>query len=392
MNRTKIFERMSTVLGLTALLLSLNAAAAVAPAPAPSKPAAGFHQATDWEIKPSQAFDALCLLNTLTADSFYLDYYKDEYAKFAPQLTPAAISALADLKHKVKDSAHGIISASMCLFFSATPDSTLDDLLATVRESSGMQRSLKLTTYYSEDDWALYQSIRGDLDTIFVFLQKIKFEEYWLKNVLPKEQKKIAEIDSAISKYNVIPEVESLLGTPLASNRITVFMLYYSQPHGIKIVGTRFLTDQAWPFTIVVRNAVHEMMHPPYQLEGNKALADAMARLKKDDFLMDKVLHHDPSYGYNSFEGYFEEDCVQALDQSINEKIGVAIEARKRWKISDDGMHVLAVALYQVMKSQKYNQGREKFADFLIRMITGGELAPGKIKPLYEAFYAGSSK
>ena len=361
MKKYALSEPLSIVLSWTAILLCLGAMSVFAATPAASTVPAPLHQTTDWEIKPSQAFDVLCLLNTLTADSFYLTYYQTEYEKFAPRLTPSAITALADLKHKVKDSAHGIISASLCLYFSATGDSTLDDLIATVHESSEMQKTLRQTTYYSDEDWALYESIRGDLYTIFAFLKQINFEEYWRQNVLPKEKQKIAEVDSVISKYNVIPEVESMLGTPLSSNRITVFMLYYSQPHGIKIVGTRFLTDLAWPFNIVVRNAVHEMMHPPYHLDGNKPLTAAMEKLKKDEFLMDKVLHHDPSFGYNSFDGYFEEDCVQALDQSINEKLGVALDAKKRWTISDDGMHVLAVALYQVMKSQNYNAKHEAF-------------------------------
>jgi hypothetical protein len=33
----------------------------------------------------------------------YVRYYKDEYARFEPQLTPAARVALANLKRKIKD-------------------------------------------------------------------------------------------------------------------------------------------------------------------------------------------------------------------------------------------------------------------------------------------------
>jgi hypothetical protein len=58
----------------------------------------------------------------------------------------------------------------------------------------------------------------------------------------------------------------------------------------------------------------------------------------------------------------------------------------------DDGVHVLAVALYSIMKEEKYNQRKEKFRDFLIRNIRSGKLSAGRIKPLYEAFYARNIK
>jgi hypothetical protein len=349
----------------------------------------GFHQSTEWNITSSLAFDAICFLNTLTADSFYLDYYQFEYAKFAPLITPDVKAALDNLKRKVKDEAGGIISADLCLYFSATSDSTIDDLQATLKNSMPMQANLKLTPYYSDDGWNLFESIKSDLDTIFKFYKKINFETYWRDNILPKELAQIDSIEDKIAQFNIVPEIERLLGRPLDSNKITVYMLFYSQPHGIKIIGTRFLTDQAWPFEIVVRNAVHEMMHPPYRAD-DPGLKGALESLKKDDFLMDKVLHHNPSFGYNSFDGFIEEDCVQALDQIINEKLNVAKDARKRWLENDDGMHVFAIALYQVMKAEDYNHQDETFPEFLVRNINNSQLGPGKIKGLYNWFYSSS--
>ena len=65
---------------------------------------------------------------------------------------------------------------------------------------------------------------------------------------------------------------------------------------------------------------------------------------------MQRVEHHNPSFGYNSFEGFVEEDCVQALDQRIADRLGIAEDPRQRWRRCDDGMHVLAMALYQLLK------------------------------------------
>jgi hypothetical protein len=348
----------------------------------------GMHNTTHWQIEPSFRFDVLCFLNALTADSYYLNYYQDEYDKFRPKLTPVAQEALANLKRKIKDENQGIISAFLTLYFSATEDHTLDDMLKTLENSETMRKNLKQTPYYSEESWLIYESVREELKIIFQFLKDIQFESYWKETILPEVEQKIAGIEKDLPKYNVIKEQETLLGFALPSNKITVYMLYYSQPHGIKITGTRFLTDVAWPFKIVLRNAVHEMMHPPYDLPNDEELKDVLSFLKEDEFLMDKVLNHNPAFGYNSFEGFIEEDCVQALEQIINEKLNIEREAHQRWKESDDGMHVFAIALYNLMREENYNQQGELFRDFLIRMIRTDKLSPGKTKGIYDAFYS----
>ncbi len=61
-------------------------------------------------------------------------------------------------------------------------------------------------------------------------------------------------------------------------------------------------------------------------------LKETLDRLRADTFVMDKVNNHDPGFGYNSFEGFIEEDCVQAIEQVINEKFNVEVEAHKRWE------------------------------------------------------------
>ena len=343
---------------------------------------------TEWELRPSFKLDVICFLNTLTGDPFYLDYYKDEYAKFEPGLTPRVRTALSDLKKKIKDDGGGIISATLAINFSATDDQTLDDMLRSVKDSRAMQDKLRKTPYYGDDNWRLYESVRPDLMEIFRHLKYAKFKEYWNANILPKVNKRINEIKAELARYDIVSEVESHLGFSLSSKRITVYVLYYTQPHGIKVIGMKFLTDQEWPIKIVARNAAHEMMHPPFvDLKHDGELSDAINSLKQDDFIMDKVANHDKSFGYNSFEGLIEEDVVQAIEQLINEKFKIEIEARDRWKESDNGIHVFAVALYSLMKEEKFPKDHETFRGFLLRMIKTGRLSPGRIKPLYDAFY-----
>jgi hypothetical protein len=50
----------------------------------------------------------------------------------------------------------------------------------------------------------------------------------------------------------------------------------------------RFLTNYSYPFRIVLRNAIHEMMHPPYDLAHDAGLRASLQSLRSDAFLMGK--------------------------------------------------------------------------------------------------------
>jgi hypothetical protein len=371
------------------IVLAVFAMFACLPSPLlAQEPHAAFHATTDWDLQPSFMFDTLCALNFLSGDPYYLKFYQADYDRLFPRLRPEERAAFVSLKHRMKDQNGGIISAQLALYFSVTDAKSLDDMMRVVKDSSAMQRSLKATTYYSDDGWKVYEESRTDLQAALKALQRIDFEADWEKNVRPRVEKARAAIAQDLPKYNVIPKIESVLGAPSPSNRITVYLLYYSEPHGIKITGTRFLTHYSYPFRIVLRNAIHEMMHPPYDLAHDADLRASLQSLRADAFLMDKVEHHNPSFGYNTLEGLEEEDCVQALEQILAEPFGMGGDPRRYWKEQDDGIHVLAVALYSLMKQQRFADGKEAFPIFLKRMIHSGALSNGHIEELNRAFFA----
>ncbi|HMQ69528.1 MAG TPA: hypothetical protein PKA90_11360 [Ignavibacteria bacterium] len=342
---------------------------------------------TDWELTPSFKYDVLCFVNILTGDEFYLRYYQKEYDKFKDRITPEVSEALSGLSKKLKIENGTIISAWLCLYFSAVDDETIPEMLMTLEDPKMLKLNFEKSPYYSEKSWELFDSIRDDLKIVLKFLEEVKFNEYWVENIYTKVQGKADEFREEVLQYNIIGNVEDHLGYKLPSNKITVYLLYYSQPHGIKITGTRFLTDVAWPFSILIRTATHEMMHPPFDLKNDSLLTGNIEKLRAEEFFMDKVLNHNPSFGYNSLEGFVEEDCVQALDQIINEKLGIAKDAGIRWKESDDGMHVLAIALYTIMKEDDFSGSDESFRDFLIRNIENGKLLNSNIEKIYNGFY-----
>lgn len=367
---------------LFALLLNLCAAA-------PARRVARAEASPPrWRVSPSLKYDALCFLNVLTGDPFYRRFYADEYALFEPRLTPAARAALAGLKRKLKDENGNVVSAFLCLYFSADGGETLDGMLAALSRAQRMRDALKRTPYYSDRGWRLFESVRGELRTALLCLKESGFEEYWRREVEPSAARRSEVFAGALAKYDLAGEAERRLGFMLPPGPFEVYVLHFARPHGSRLAGARLVVDESYPSEVVLRVALHELLHPPYLLARDAELRRALGALRADEFLMTKVRGHDPSFGYNSFEGFVEEDCVRALEQLIGERLGVASDARRRWKEEDGGVHVLAAALYELMRREGYAASAEPFRDFLLRALSTRALAPGRIKGLYDSFYS----
>src|SRR4030095_8727596 len=163
---------------------------------------------TKWKIESSLKYDACCFLNILTGDEFYLTYYRQEYENFKDKLPENVKQALTGLKKKVKDDGGAIISAWLCLYFSAVEGGSIDDILKTLNDLTQLKANFTATPYYNDESWALFESVTSELKAIFSYLKEIDFEGYWTKNVLPRVEAKITEIKPGLSDYDVIKENE----------------------------------------------------------------------------------------------------------------------------------------------------------------------------------------
>jgi hypothetical protein len=344
-----------------------------------------FHAATDWQLKPSLKYDTLCLLNVLSGDPYYLHYYQAEYDHFHPLFTAEEDAAFVALKRAIKDEGGGIVSATLSLYYSTVDDETLPEMIRTAHDSSAMQTALKKTTYWSEQGWKNYEAARPALEVALKGLQRVGFTAYWEEHAKPRVEQRITELTPDLPRYNIIPAVEGCLGFPLPSQTITVYILAYSEPHGIRITGLRFLSHVSYPFTIVLHNAIHESMHPPYHAEDSDVRA-AIERLSHDPLIMDKVEHHDHSFGYNTAAGLIEEDSVQALEEIISEKFGVGHDARAYWQKQDGGMHVLAVAIYTGYK-QALTKGPETYSRWFVHAVDDGQLRGEELRDAVTQFF-----
>jgi len=340
--------------------------------------APSFHSKTDWDLQPSLKYDALCILNTLSGDPYYLRYYQAEYDHFHPLFTSEEQASFVQLKHIFKDQGGGIVSATLTLYFSVTNAESLPDMIRAVEDSSAMEADLRKTSYWDEGGWNRYETARPALLLALRALNRVGFPAYWEENAKPKTLTRIAELAPNLPHYDIVPAIEQVLGFSLPSGRITVYLLNYSEPHGIRIAGLRFLTHVSYPFQIVLHNAIHESMHPPYDT-NNPAVKTAIASLASDPLVKDKVQHHDPSFGYNTANGYIEEDSVQALEEIISERFGAGRNACAYWREQDDGMHLLATAIYTDYKKALAQQP-EPYSSWFIRAVSSGELLGDRLQ------------
>ncbi len=357
--------------------------------PVASTPVAASESSVGWRVQPSFKYDVLCLLNVLTGDPYYLDYYADEYARFEPKLTPAVRSALANLQRAIKTEGGGIVSATLTLYFSVVEDSTLAQMSARLDNPEALRRRLETTPYFGEESWRRFESVTGDLRVIFDFLAELGYEEEWAARRLPDLRARARALEARLPEWSLLSQVAQLTGLPERPAPVEIIVLHFNQPHGIRITGTRYLTYSGWPLRIVLNDAIHEMLHPPYDLDADPELRRAIEGLRVSEFVMDRVENHDPSLGYNTLEGLIEEDVVQAFEQLLAEQAGIADEPRNRWRTSDEGIHVFAAALYHLLRREGFEIGEETIGSLLRRELTVGALKPALVRTLYDDFYGG---
>ena len=124
----------------------------------------------------------------------------------------------------------------------------------------------------------------------------------------------------------------------------------------------------------MVLTAAHEILHPPFDMEGTVA-RECLAVLGSDALLQRILAEKSRDTGYNSLPGIFEEDLVQAMDQVIQERLAQARAPAERWRAADQGMHVLAAALYGMMKADGFDRSGGAVEAWMQGLVRSGRLA-----------------
>jgi len=215
------------------------------------------------------------------------------------------------------------------------------------------------------------------------------FEEEWASKTKPRLDEQGSRLLAKARSYNVVPVVERALGYSLPTGRIRFYLLENLKPYGNHIIPGVFATEPRIPDDHIVRTAVHELLHDPcYQVDPEFWRVSDIAF--GDPFVSDAYRRRNSDFGYNDPGYYYVENAVRALEQLASEELGIGQARSDRfgpWE--DGGMHVLAPIFYVLMKDEGMLATEEGFRAFIIRMAKEGKFAKGKMKPLYDRYFAG---
>lgn len=334
---------------------------------------------TRWKVRASEGFDALCFLGPLSGKPFYADYYRAELAVILPRMSPAAMEAMATAQ-AMADEAKFLLGPGLCNTLSAGPDDTLDAVIASLRDAERVIAPVARAgeNALDDEDWSALMRYRPLVLTVLEGLKDAGFAALRREFLGARLTLRIPALEATLAGYDVITEQERLLGRPFNDASLEVILLHFSKPHGIKVRGQRFLTHHDYPDDIVLRNAAHEMLHPPFDMEGPTARL-VLQTLERDPLLTRVVAEHNPAFGYNSIAGLLNEDCVQALEQIVSERLGFARPPGEYWRRQDEGMHILAAALYGLLKADGYDRTGGNFETWIVQAAATGRLAPASL-------------
>jgi hypothetical protein len=357
---------------LTTALPALMAAAAL-PRTAVAQSAATNR--TRWQVRSSEGFDAIAFLGPLSGGELYLSYYAEDAAAFAPRLAEAVRSDIAKLWAEAGADGFGLLGPTLSVFFSnGGDDATIDTLLQALEaREERILPAYRASAYWDAKDWRWFTAAAPRLEAIITALRDAGFAQFRAERAGSRLEARIGEVQRALNGFDVIAWQEKLTGRRFDPG-IEIVLLQFSKPHGIKVQGQTFLQAIDYDTATTVRIAAHEMLHPPVPMDGKAAKA-ALAVLARDPLIPRIVRDHDPRWGYTSLEGLLDEDLVQALDQLISEALGVARNPADRWRKSDDGMHVLAGALYGLLRQDRWIETGGSIEAWLADAVRRGRLA-----------------
>jgi hypothetical protein len=372
MNRRSLL--MSALAAPLAAALPAHAAAQTRPAPR-----------TVWRVNPSEGQDAIAFLAPLSGRELYTGYYAEDVALFAPRLSEATRATVRALWQEAEEAGVGLFSPNLALLMShAETDATIDDLLTALADpEANIRPAYEAGTYWNEADWRWFAGKAGEIRAVFADLKAADFAAFRQERAGAALEAGVKMLRAALPAFDVIRVEERITGRTFEPE-IDITVLYFSKPHGIKVRGQRFLQAADYDVATTVRIAAHELLHPPIPMDGPAAQA-ALAVFVADPLIPRIVSEHDPRWGYTTLEGLVNEDLCQALDQIVSEVLGVARNPADRWRMADDGIHVMAAGFYGLLRQDRWTREGGSIEAWVQEAASRGRFAP-------EVFHAAAAK
>ena len=343
--------------------------------------AASFDDAkfTRWNVRTCPGLEALVFIGALSGNKVQHDNYRAEVKHIRPQFDRTSLAALERLS-EVAEISGMLIGPNLALLFSAGPVNTLDDVILSAQQpETRLQPRLEKSKYWDAREWEWFRDETiPDVLIVLLAMRDAGFESYWQKIAAPKLDLRVDLTREYLQRFDIIPEQQRLLGHRL-DPEIDVLLLFFSKPYGIRVTGQRFVSHYSYPMETQLRTATHEIFHPPFE-RGDMSIYDALEELRSDPWMMSIVNDHDPELGYNTFPELLDESSTQALEQIVSNRMGFGWGPGARWRSTDGGMHMLAAAIYQMLREDGFDKSGGHFSESLVSAIERGMFTPEEIK------------
>ncbi|WP_343521496.1 hypothetical protein [Sphingomonas sp.] len=336
---------------------------------------------TRWNVIGSEGFDAIAFLGALSGRDLYRARYAAEADAFGPRLPADVRADIPRLADESDKSTFGLLWPVLANILSGAGVTNLDSVIALLSDLDGKVRPAFVKNPSREDaDFVWLKANAPRLIRVFTAMRAAGFAAFRLETLGPDFEARMAEEARALARYDVIRWQEKLTGRTFDPT-INVVLLAFAKPHGAKMQDQTFVQAFGNDTATTIRIAAHEMLHPPFPMDGPAATA-ALAVLAKDPLIPRIVREHDPKWGYTTLDGMLNEDMCEALDQLISEALGVGRNPADRWRQADDGIHVLAAGLYGLLRQDKWVETGGDIEQWLARATAAGRLAPQVLHPV----------
>lgn len=334
---------------------------------------------TRWYVRTCPGLEALVFIGALSGNKVQHDHYRSEVKHIQSQFDDESLEALERLSEVAKISGM-LIGPNLALLFSAGPVNTLDDVILSAQQPEARLRpNLEKSKYWDTREWEWFRDETiPDVLTVLLAMRDAGFESYWHEIAAPKLDLRVDLTREFLQRFDVIPEQERLLGHRL-DPEINVLLLFFSKPYGIRVTGQRFVSHYSYPMETQLRTATHEIFHPPFE-RGDMSIYAALEELRLDPWMMSILNDHDPALGYNTFPELLDESSTQALEQIVANRMGFGWGPGARWRTTDGGMHMLAAAIYQMLREDGFDRSGGHFSEWLVAAIERGMFTPEEVK------------
>lgn len=330
---------------------------------------------TQWTIQPSYKYDLACFCNLFSGEPTYVERHAAAYERFTNRFDPAVAAFAGQLL-----SAGVIPGAGLAYLLSHHGYDGFDiEAILSPLDDDAVWR-----------DFPDHARFAPQLKEMLRHAHDLGLADYWRAECLPGLEARCREFAAEASRFPVIEAANELLGQrhAVTGDGITLYVAQFAAPHGIRLKGLSFVADRRWKLAIQVDIALHELLHPPFDRERLKELAD---RLKDDEFLQEAKERLPTTSGYAEMSGFLEENIVEGAHIWLAERMGVVEDPLKYFIEHDAGTHVLSVIVYDRLRSG-IRDTTASLEEAIFAMVEDGTLASGKLRRRYLAIYERAGK